>query len=196
MRAEGVNVRPLRQITDETRFNEVFLDNVLVPDSHVVGDVNDGWRVARSTLGNERLNIGSGRGSLPVGEMELLKQYKEAGSPESLREPVALVVARMRACAAMNARRVARAMAGSEPGPEGSLTKLVTSEAAQEAAALRADLCELGEVALAIPGTPGGSAAYLLLRSRSITIAGGTAEITRNQVAERMLGMPRDPLIR
>jgi hypothetical protein len=192
MQAEGVDVRPLREASGGAMFNEVFFDDVFVPDDDVVGPVNGGWTVARSTLGNERVSIGGSEG---VGGGALLldvyRQRKEA-VPDAARI-VGRLLAEAQTMRLLNLRRAERAVAGGEPGPEGNLTKLLSAEHAQRVA--DAGLAILGpEVALA-EGL-GGRVGAALIFSRALSIAGGTSEITRNQIGERILGLPRDPLIK
>lgn len=187
LRSPGVQVRPLRELTGQALFNEVFFDDVFVPDDCVVGEVGQGWRVARATLGNERVSIGGGAaGGLPVKAVDLLPH---AGDPVAERD-VAVLVADELALALMLLRQAARAVGGTEPGPEGNLSKLFSSEHGQRVSALGMRLvgarAVVGDDRL-LTGT--------YLYARSSTIAGGTSEIARNQVAERILGLPRDPLV-
>jgi alkylation response protein AidB-like acyl-CoA dehydrogenase len=194
MRASGVTVRPLRMPTGHSDFNEVFFDDVFVPDADVVGPVNGGWTIARAALGNESVSIGSGDGGrvMPLETfIAPLDAHPERLSGGSGR--VGRHIARTQTMGMLNQRSVYRAVAGAAPGPEGNIAKLVTSELGHEAAEIMAGLA--GPDAAFLDGS-GEMAATLVLASRSLSIAGGTSEIKRNQIAERMLGLPRDPLIR
>jgi alkylation response protein AidB-like acyl-CoA dehydrogenase len=192
MHAPGVSVRPLRQITGNSNFNEVFLNDVFVPDDDVVGTPDDGWTVARSTMGNERVSIGGGAArSLPPGidVFDLLRRHGDRvpGAASRVGESVTMD----HALEVLNMRRAQRAVIGSGPGPEGNVTKLVFAEHDYERAALQADLVG-GELAF-LEGE-GAFAGISQLATRAQSIGGGTSEITRNQIAERILGLPRDPL--
>ncbi len=191
MHAPGVEVRPLRQITGHADFNEVFFKDVFVPDDDVVGSPDDGWTVARSTLGNERVSIGGGVGSIfpPMDLLALLKSGGDRVPGAAAR--VGAIVTKEHVLKVLNLRRAQRAVVGSGPGPEGNVTKLVLAEHGHDRARLQADL--VGAPTAFLDGD-GGLAGYSQLATRAMSIAGGTSEITRNQIAERILGLPRDPL--
>jgi alkylation response protein AidB-like acyl-CoA dehydrogenase len=191
MHAEGVEVRPLREASGHSAFNEVFLNDVFVPDDDVVGPVDGGWTVARSTLGNERVSIGGG-GGLGNG-IDLLALY--ANHRDRLPGAAAVVgahVAEQETMRLLNLRAAERAVAGGEPGPEGNVAKLLLAEHMQRSADIA--LRMLGPTVATLEGDA-FMTGQLLIMSRAMTIAGGTSEITRNQIGERILGLPRDPLV-
>ncbi|OBH93790.1 acyl-CoA dehydrogenase [Mycobacterium sp. E2733] len=193
MKGPGVEVRPLRQITGGSEFNEVFFNDVFVPDEDVVGAPNSGWTVARATLGNERVSIG-GSGSFYEGLastlVQLAQQQSDSLSGAAIR--IGSFLADDHALRLLNLRRAARSVEGAGPGPEGNITKLKLAEHMVDGAAIWAALAG-PEVAL-MDG-PGAIVGRLAMGARGMAIAGGTSEVTRNQIAERILGMPRDPLI-
>jgi len=187
LRSDGVEVRPLRELTGETLFNEVFFDDVFVPDDDVVGAANEGWTVARATLGNERVSIGGGGSS--VRSVDAVDLVALGASDDAAAVEIGQLIAESQAMAALNLRQIARTLAGAGPGPEGNVSKLLSAEHAQRVAGLGMRL--LGTTGVA-GGNPVVAREYLF--SRCLTIAGGTSEIVRNVIAERILGLPRDPL--
>jgi hypothetical protein len=193
MHAPGVEVRPLKMTTGNSEFNEVFFTDVFVPDDDVVGPIDGGWTVARATLGNESVSIGGGQGGMGLGGDAFVAPYD--AHPERLAggaERIGRYLATNHAMSALNLRSAHRAVAGAEPGPEGAITKLVLSELGHDAAAMSAALA--GPDAAFLDG-PGAMSGMLVLMHRAMSIAGGTSEIKRNQIGERILGLPRDPLI-
>jgi alkylation response protein AidB-like acyl-CoA dehydrogenase len=193
MKAPGVEVRPLKQVTGASDFNEVFFNDVFVPDDDVVGPVDAGWTVARATLGNESVSIGGGQGGAVVpfdtflAPLDAYPQRLPGGAGR-----VGRLISRMQAMDMLNLRSAHRAVAGGGPGPEGNVTKLVLSENGHESAAI---LAALAGPDLAFTEGDHALAASMVLMHRAMSIAGGTSEIKRNQIAERILGLPRDPLI-
>jgi len=194
MHAEGVEVRPLRQITGHSHFNEVFFDQVFVPDEDVVGPVDQGWTVARNTLGNERVSIGGGsEGGMPGGPDLIALLEKFAPSDPGTTREVGAALAESESIALMNLRGVIRAVEGSEPGAEANITKLLGSEIGQHKGALAAQIA--GSQAAVREGDEKRLGTWLMA-TMGASIGGGTSEIVRNQIAERLLGLPRDPLIK
>ena len=192
MNAPEVEVRPLRQITGSSEFNEVFFNDLFVPDEDVVGAPNSGWTVARATLGNERVSIG-GSGSFYDGLASKLVQLAQASDRlAGARIRVGNFLADDHALRLLNLRRAARSVEGAGPGPEGNVTKLKLAEHMIEGGAISAAL--LGPEVALLDG-PGAVVGRMMMGARGMAIAGGTSEVTRNQIAERILGMPRDPLI-
>jgi alkylation response protein AidB-like acyl-CoA dehydrogenase len=194
MHAPGVTVRPLKMPSGNSDFNEVFFDDVFVPDADVVGPVDAGWTVARATLGNESVSIGGGDGGMVMPGEAFIAPLD--AHPERLAGGAGRVgrhISRTQAMGVLNQRSAYRAVAGGGPGPEGNITKLLLSELGHETAAIMAELA--GPDAAFLKGD-GAMAATLMLMHRAMSIAGGTSEIKRNQIAERILGLPRDPLIK
>ncbi|MGZ4577213.1 MAG: acyl-CoA dehydrogenase [Mycobacterium sp.] len=193
MKGPGVEVRPLRQITGGSEFNEVFFNDVFVPDEDVVGAPNSGWTVARATLGNERVSIG-GSGSFYEGLASTLVRLAQQQSDRLAGAPIRIgsFLADDHALRLLNLRRAARSVEGAGPGPEGNITKLKLAEHMVDGAAIWA---ALSGPEVALTDGPGAVVGRLTMGARGMAIAGGTSEVTRNQIAERILGMPRDPLI-
>lgn len=194
MSAPGVTVNGLRGLTGGAHFNEVFLDDVFVPDADVVGDVNRGWLVARATLGNERISIGGGSGGatgFTAADLVKLLDDAPAETAAACLRRAGEVLAEGHTLRLLNLRRVTRAIAGAEPGPEGNVTKLLVAEQGQRLTELG---MELAGTAAVVGQAQRVTLAYL--GNRAMTIAGGTSEITRNTIAERILGLPRDPLLK
>ncbi|MGX9787752.1 acyl-CoA dehydrogenase [Mycobacterium sp. MMS18-G62] len=185
--APGVTIRPLTEITGETLFNEVFFDDVFVADRDVVGAVNAGWTVAMATLGNERVSIGGGSVTMEAESLlDLMRRH--GGDDRGLAREVGALLVEAYGIAALNMRQAARAVFASGPGVEGNIVKLVGAEHAQRVAELA---MSIARPALLTGG--GLEVAHDYLFSRCLTIAGGTSEIIRNLVAERILGLPREP---
>jgi alkylation response protein AidB-like acyl-CoA dehydrogenase len=188
MEQEGVQVRPLRQITGENEFNELFIDGARIPDANVLGGEGNGWRVALTTLMNERAGLAF---FLQVRMRQLLDRlFVEAAASGKLDDPVIadrLGELHLRAeVLRLTAYRGLTAIEKyGQPGPEGSLTKWMWSETNQQLTQFAADL--LGPVAL----TAGERWSYELLRARGNSIEGGTTEVLKNIVAERVLGLPK-----
>ncbi|AEF37829.1 acyl-CoA dehydrogenase FadE22 [Mycolicibacter sinensis] len=191
MRAPGVDIRPLRELTGEAQFNEVFLDDVFVPETDVIGEVGQGWRVARATLGNERVSISGGSGSISLTTVDVAALLDAAAGPqrESMFRRAGEVFAESYTLRPLNIRLAARAVVGGGVGAEANVTKLLKAESSQHLTELAS---QLAGAALITGDAPEVARDYLF--ARCLTIAGGTSEIMRNTIAERILGLPRDPL--
>ena len=197
LHASGVDIRPLREASGGELFCEVFFDDVFVADEDVVGPVNGGWRVARSTLGNERVSIGGGSdiGDAQFDLLDLVHRYAtvDGAADSAAVQAVGRLLAERRAMRLLNLRSAERAVAGAEPGPEGNVAKLLSGEHTQRVAALGLRL--IGPVGALAEGPDAGVQATEVF-ARCLTIAGGTSEIVRSTIGERLLGLPRDPLLR
>ncbi|MGQ4714563.1 acyl-CoA dehydrogenase [Streptomyces anulatus] len=185
--AEGLDIRPLKEITGEALFNEVYFDDVLLPADAVVGEVGGGWRVARDTLGNERVHMAD-QMTFDSGLEALIA--RSAGLDGATRTRIGALAAEAHALACVRLRTTLQQVSGREPGAGASVRKLVQTLHQQKVAELTLEL--LGpEGAVDEPAT-GERALHGFLMSRCLTIAGGTTQIQLNVVAERILGLPRD----
>jgi alkylation response protein AidB-like acyl-CoA dehydrogenase len=195
MRAPGVTIKPLKQMNGGAGFNEVFFDDVRVPHENVIGDVNEGWTVAITTLMNERVAIGSGggggRGRGGITELIDLARRQGVEQDPVLRQRLADLYAKQRIQKFLSMRTLTAASQGKMPGPEGSIGKLFGARV----------MTELGELALTIAGA-GGIASGVddtyrwhepLLGAPAMHIAGGSDEVMKNILGERVLGLPGEP---
>jgi len=191
MRSEGIDVRPLREITGDSLFNEVFFDGLFVPDDCVVGEVNGGWRLARTTLANERVSLASD--SAFGGSLEaILGELTQAdGDPDpAVLDQLGRLLVDAQSLAVMGLRATLRSVSGLEPGPESSVGKLLGAEHEQRVADFGLERC--GPEGVYADG-PSARFARAFLHTLCLTIAGGTSEVQRNVIGERLLGLPRDP---
>ena len=186
MRSAGITLRPLRQLSGEARFSEVFLDDVFVPDDCVVGEVNGGWKLARTTLANERVALGAGS-SLGEGVERLLALVGDLD--DSARERVGFLVAQGLSVSLVDLRATLRQLDGRGPGPESSVCKLVGVRQRQDVAEAALEL--LGPAGAAVDDTT-QPVVHEFLLTRCLSIAGGTTQVLRNLVGERILGLPRE----
>lgn len=183
----GIHIRPLKEITGESLFNEVYFDDVLLPADAVVGDDGDGWRVARNTLGNERVHMAD-QMTFDTGLEALIARSGELDG--TYRARIGALAAEAHALACIGLRTTMQQVSGLEPGAGASVRKIVQTTHQQKVAELALEL--LGPAGATDEG-PGARALHGFLMSRCLTIAGGTTQVQLNVVAERILGLPRDP---
>jgi alkylation response protein AidB-like acyl-CoA dehydrogenase len=194
MHAEGLDIRPLRELTGAAMFNEVFFNDVFVPDDCVIGTPGDGWRIGRTTLANERVSMSSGA-SFGNGVESLIRtmaRRSERGErlPASLEERLGHLIAEAQSVALLGHRSTLRTLSGVDPGSGSSVRKLLGVEHEQR-------VQEMGMALYAADAAVLDGKAQRweegFLSTRCLTIAGGTSEVQRNVIAERMLGQPKDP---
>ena len=198
LRSPGIEIRPIRQLSGASGFNQEFFDSVRVPRENVLGPVNGGWDVAVTTLGHERAILNAGRHHANIAHLRrAVERHGSAlrdGSPRAtmLLERIGRAYAASRTLEYLQHRYVSGWASGLPPGPEGSLLRLTWSLAYQDAAEVALEI--IGPEAQITSG-PGaideGDWLYAFYEARSRTIAAGTAEIQKNVIAERMLGLPR-----
>ena len=194
MKAPGVTVRPLRQMTGGASFNEVFFDEVRVPDSHRLGDVDEGWTVALTTLMNERAAIGGGLGGRATSLTRFIELARYLGCADDplVRQRLADAYVHTHVARYTNQRAMAKIRAGQLPGPEMSIGKLALTQNFQNIAGMLAGM--LGPRLTADTGEWGTYAwSELVLGIPGMRVAGGTDEVMRNIVGERVLGLPKEP---
>ena len=190
MRSDGIDVRPLREITGEALFNEVFLDDVFVPDDCLVAGPTDGWRLARTTLANERVAMATSRLDKSTERAVALAADPAAGTTAAQCVAIGHAVALSTVCSLLGVRTVLRSLAGQGPGAESSVAKLLGVRNRQDGSELVVEL--LGDRVL-VPGDDAevAAATWEMLNTRCLSIAGGTTQILRNIAGERILGLPR-----
>lgn len=206
----GIEIRPIREMTGGATFNEVFFNDVRLPHGNVVGEVNDGWRLARVTLSNERVSLSSGGALWGMGPsatdvLDACRAHRAAGHQLSavMRDEVTRLYIEHAILELVRLRTLSQRLAGREPGPEASVRKILADEHGQRVMSLGKALIGAGgllaEASHAeVPpmfqtfGTAGFTHGYLF--ARALTIGGGTGEVQRNILAERVLGLPRDPV--
>jgi 3-oxochol-4-en-24-oyl-CoA dehydrogenase len=184
MSSPGILIRPLREITGHALFNEVFLDGVFVPDEMVVGTVNDGWRLARTTLANERIAMAAGT-ALGNPMEELLAAAAKIDLDVAQQDRLARLIITAQVGSLLDQRIAQLAVGGQDPGSESSVRKLIGVRYRQALAELRMDLAE------GAGAVEEGKIVHDFLNTRCLTIAGGTEQILLTLAAERLLGLPR-----
>ena len=197
MKSEGVDVRPLRDMTGGSSFCEIFLDSVRVPARNLVGEENGGWRIARTSLGHERSTAGVAQGMRYrriVDELHQLARELGKSSDSAMRQRLAAIEIDVRLIALNNLRTLNTVLAGAEPGPVSSVGRLMFTEFEKRLHELAVDI--IGAAATLGPADPHsvqrGRWVTGFLATRASTIGAGTAEIQRNTIAEQVLGLPRD----
>ena len=203
MAQDGVEVRPLRQLTGEAEFNEVFLTGAVIPDADRIGAIGEGWRVATGTLMNERVSIGGTavprEGGMISAAARAWREHPELRTP-GLHDRMVRLWADAEV-ARLASERLRQQLAAGQPGPEGSAAKLVFARLNQEISAFEVELVgpdglRYQDWSMRRPGSVsfyGRDPGYRYLRSRGNSIEGGTSEILRNIIAERVLGLPTEP---
>ncbi|HEY3669975.1 MAG TPA: acyl-CoA dehydrogenase family protein [Acidimicrobiia bacterium] len=200
MHSPGITSRPLRQIDGRAHFNEVFLDDVRLPADAIVGQVDDGWRVTLAMLANERVAIGAGGSSQSLSSdgygsvLRLARARGRTDDPEVRQELAELyVLERILALLGMRIREAL--VSGRAPGPEGSVAKLAATVLGKQSASLGMAIAGAGGLAWSSDDASGGHEASAFLFAPMLGIAGGTTEIQKNIIGERVLGLPKDPAV-
>ncbi|HEY9266873.1 MAG TPA: acyl-CoA dehydrogenase family protein, partial [Mycobacterium sp.] len=183
MKSPGIVIRPLREITGDELFNEVFFDDVFVPDEMVVGQVNDGWRLARTTLANERVAMAQGT-ALGNPMEELLGVVAELEFDGAQQDRLGMLIVTAQVGSLLDQRIAQLAVVGQDPGPQASARKLIGVRYRQALAEFRMDLSEGA-------GAVENQQVHDFLNTRCLTIAGGTEQILLTMAGERLLGLPR-----
>ncbi|WP_334144997.1 acyl-CoA dehydrogenase family protein [Rhabdothermincola sp.] len=194
----GIEVRPIVEMTGAHTFNEVFFTDVRIPAENLVGEENEGWSLAKVTLGNERVSLSGGGALWGLGPTaaDLLELIRSGGglTDPVLRQRAAMVHVESEILRLIRLRTVTAAIKGEPPGPEASVRKVLADEHGQHVMALAKDLCG-AEGMLSEGDALGGQAGfwhYGFLFSQALTIGGGTGDVQRNIIAERVLGLPHD----
>jgi len=192
MSSEGVEVKPLRELTGNALFNTVFIDDVFVPDDRVLGEVNQGWEVSRNTLTAERVSIGSSEPGFLPNLDRFVEFVSESHFDEVGHHRAGELIAEGHAAKLMNMRSTQLTLAGGDAMPSAAISKLLSMRTGQGYAEFVVSSFGI-DGAIGDGATPQGRWADFLLASRATTIYGGTSEVQLNIIAERLLGLPRDP---
>ena len=192
MNSEGVEVKPLRELTGNAMFNTVFIDDVFVPDDCVVGEVNRGWEVSRNTLTAERVSIGSSEPGF-LANLDVFVEFVSGGHFDQIgHHRAGELIAEGHAAKLLNLRSTLLTLAGGDAMPSAAISKLLSMRTGQGYAEFAVSSFGI-DGAIADTGHAQGKWAEYLLASRATTIYGGTSEVQLNIIAERLLGLPRDP---
>jgi alkylation response protein AidB-like acyl-CoA dehydrogenase len=192
MNSEGVEVRPLRELTGNAMFNTVFIDDVFVPDDLVLGEVNRGWEVSRNTLTAERVSIGSSEAPFLANLDGLVEFLREGHFDQVAQNRAGRLIAEGHAAKVLNLRSTLLTIGGYDPMPAAAVSKLLSMRTSQGYAEFGVSSFGV-DSAIGDPDSVQGQWADQLLASRATTIYGGTSEVQLNIIAERLLGLPRDP---
>jgi alkylation response protein AidB-like acyl-CoA dehydrogenase len=192
MKSEGVQARPLRELTGGAMFNTVFIDDVFVPDELMLGEANRGWEVSRNTLTAERVSIGGSDAPFLASLDELVEFVRDGQFDQIGQHRAGQLIAEGHAAKLLNLRSTLLTLAGGDPMPSAAISKLLTMRTAQGYAEFAVGTFD-GDAAIADPEQLSGKWIDYLLFSRATTIYGGTSEVQLNIIAERLLGLPRDP---
>jgi alkylation response protein AidB-like acyl-CoA dehydrogenase len=191
----GIEIRPIRQMTGDADFNEVFFTDVRLPAANLVGEANRGWSLAKVTLGNERVSLSGGGALWGMGPTagDLIESVRKSGgcSDRLLRQRLAQLHIESEILRLIRLRTLTSRIKGDQPGPESSVRKILADEHGQHIMGLAKDLAGSSGM-LAGGGPEAGMWHYGFLFSAALTIGGGTGEVQRNIVAERALGLPHD----
>ena len=192
MKSEGVEVKPLRELTGNAMFNTVFIDDVFVPDELVLGEVDRGWEVSRNTLTAERVSIGSSETPFLPSLDRFVEFIRDGHFDQISQNKAGHLIAEGHAAKLLNMRSTLLTLAGGDPMPAAAISKLLSMKTGQGYAEFA--VASYGTDAIVgDPDTPSGTWDQYLLASRATTIYGGTTEVQLNIIAERLLGLPRDP---
>lgn len=192
MKSEGVDVKPLRELTGNAMFNTVYIDDVFVPDECVLGEVNRGWEVSRNTLTAERVSIGSSDANFLATLPQFVDFVRDGHFDQVAQQRAGQLIAEGHAAKVLNLRSTLLTLAGGDAMPSAAISKLLSMRTGQGYAEFA--VSSFGtDAAIGDPAEPPGRWGEYLLASRATTIYGGTSEVQLNIIAERLLGLPRDP---
>ncbi|OBI47010.1 acyl-CoA dehydrogenase [Mycobacterium kyorinense] len=192
MNSEGVEVKPLRELTGGAMFNTVFIDDVFVPDELVLGEVDRGWEVSRNTLTAERVSIGSSEAPFLANLDQLVEFVRDGQFDQVAQNRAGQLIAEGHAAKLLNMRSTLLTLAGGDAMPSAAISKLLSMRTGQGYAEFAVSTFG-ADAAIGDPEQLPGKWAEYLLASRATTIYGGTSEVQLNIIAERLLGLPRDP---